>query len=845
MNSSPQKEETTSKRGLTALRACRDWLRSGPVSIAFAVLVLGVWILQQFTGKAAHAPAGASPTEGSTAVAGPGILERLLPIGPVGPGYLAVVIVVVVAVGIWAERRLGSLRYAIIGTVGHTVSIAIITVIAGALAHTPVEWFRVLATTPSSSVGAWLFATGTAAAGLTQAVVRRRVILLVGVYLAVMVTCAGEVRDFEHLVAVGIGLAAGRMIGGPIPKRRVGSRLEARELIVTGIVAIFAASVISMRAEYFIGPLASVRYLFETSITPEQIDAVCASGTEMACRRAEALSRSTGLGSVIRLAMPWLVQLSFLPGLRRGRQAAAVGTVLLQAYILVRSIIASLAIFGLYHYWDATGVALGLNPAASPGLQLFVPIAIPLLVIVAVLCAWKLFPAQPVAGWYRRLTLLVSSGVVLGALVAVAAGLLLRSHLGEAPTVGRLVWDYIIHIVPGLRLVGTVGPLTADDALGRFALDIGTLVPWAVIVVFALRAVTKGVVDSSEQAAVSYPDIVRSAGAGTLGWMTTWRDNSVWISDNGQAGVAFRGRDGAALTVTDPACTPDELPDVMDEFSRWAVRQGLVPIFYSVHDSAAQVARSWGWSCVPVATETVVDLGQVEFKGKAFQDVRTAVNRAKKEGVEAEWMTWESAPLAIRDQIEAISQHWAQQKPLPEMGFTLGGVAELDDPEVRLLVAVDQDRTVHGVTSWMPVYEDGKVIGLTLDFMRRRDGGFRPVMEFLIAQAIIGAQDEGLRVLSLSGAPLVTEADEPGMLHSVLAALSSRLEPVYGFNSLYAFKHKFQPRTETMWLAVPEVADLARAARAVSHAYLPNLSVRETVRLGSELLRSSGNENRR
>ena len=145
----------------------------------------------------------------------------------------------------------------------------------------------------------------------------------------------------------------------------------------------------------------------------------------------------------------------------------------------------------------------------------------------------------------------------------------------------------------------------------------------------------------------------------------------------------------------------------------------------------------------------------------------------------------------------------------------------------------------------MPVYEDGKVIGLTLDFMRRRDGGFRPVMEFLIAQAIIGAQDEGLRVLSLSGAPLVTEADEPGMLHSVLAALSSRLEPVYGFNSLYAFKHKFQPRTETMWLAVPEVADLARAARAVSHAYLPNLSVRETVRLGSELLRSSGKENRR
>lgn len=826
MTSSVQ-EETAPMRGRAALHACVEWLRSGPVSTVFAVLVLAGWDFQR--SAVAETPAGDES----------GILVRLLPSGSVSPCYFAAVVVLVLAVGIWAERRLGSLRYAIIGVIGHTASIVLVTLVSRALAHTPVEWFRVFAETPSSSVGAWLFATGVAAAGLTEGVMRRRVILLVGVYLAVMVTCAGEARDFEHLVAVGIGLVAGRMIGGPIPKRRVGSRLEAREFIVTGIVAIIAASVISMRAEYFIGPLASVRYLFEASITPEQIDAVCASGTEAACQRAEALSRSTSLGSIIRLAMPWLVQLSFLPGLRRGRQAAAIGTVLLQAYILLRSAIAAATISGLYRYWDESGAVLGLDPAVGPGLQLFVPIIIPLLVIAVVVWKWKLFPVRPVAGWYRRLTLLVFSGVVLGAVVAVAAGLLLRSHLGETPTVGRLVWDYIIHIVPGLRLLSPVGPLTADDAFGRFALDLGTLVPWAVIVVVALRAVTRGVVESSDQTAVPYRDILRRVGAGTLGWMTTWKDNSVWISGSGRAGIAFRGRDGAALTVTDPAASPEELSDAMDEFSRWAVRQGLVPIFYSVHDAAADVARSWGWSCVPVATETVVDLGQVEFKGKAFQDVRTAANRAKKEGVEAEWMTWESAPLAIRDQIEAISQHWAEQKPLPEMGFTLGGVAELDDPEVRLLVAVDEDRTVHGVTSWMPVYEDGEVIGLTLDFMRRRDGGFRPVMEFLIARAIISAQDEGLRVLSLSGAPLVTEADEPGMIHSVLAALSARLEPVYGFNSLYAFKHKFQPRTETMWLAVPEVADLARAARAVSHAYLPNLSVRDTVRLGSELLRSS------
>ena len=47
------------------------------------------------------------------------------------------------------------------------------------------------------------------------------------------------------------------------------------------------------------------------------------------------------------------------------------------------------------------------------------------------------------------------------------------------------------------------------------------------------------------------------------------------------------------------------------------------------------------------------------------------------------------APLAIRDQIQAISEEWVSDKALPEMGFTLGGLDELDDPAVRCLIAID------------------------------------------------------------------------------------------------------------------------------------------------------------
>lgn len=58
------------------------------------------------------------------------------------------------------------------------------------------------------------------------------------------------------------------------------------------------------------------------------------------------------------------------------------------------------------------------------------------------------------------------------------------------------------------------------------------------------------------------------------------------------------------------------------------------PCFYSVGEELAAIARDHGWSCVQVAEETVIDLPDLAFKGKKFQDVRTSLNRASKQGIE-------------------------------------------------------------------------------------------------------------------------------------------------------------------------------------------------------------------
>ena len=259
-----------------------------------------------------------------------------------------------------------------------------------------------------------------------------------------------------------------------------------------------------------------------------------------------------------------------------------------------------------------------------------------------------------------------------------------------------------------------------------------------------------------------------------------------------------------------------------------------MPCFYSVTAHTRGEAVALGWRSLQVAEDTVVALPQLAFTGKKWQDIRTSLNKAKKEGITAQWWSWSSAPLAIRDQVRSISEEWVSDKGLPEMGFTLGGLEELDDPAVRVLVAVDEDHTVHGLTSWMPVYREGEPVGWTLDFMRRRsDGGFRGVMEFLIASAALGFKEEGALFLSLSGAPLA-RADQGEMataLQRMLDWMGRTLEPVYGFRSLLAFKAKFQPEYRPMYMVYPDPAALASITRAVGKAYLPHLTPTQGMRL--------------
>ena len=111
--------------------------------------------------------------------------------------------------------------------------------------------------------------------------------------------------------------------------------------------------------------------------------------------------------------------------------------------------------------------------------------------------------------------------------------------------------------------------------------------------------------------------------------------------------------------------------DDLTGFTQYCVERAGSPVFYSVHREQRDALLAEGWNSIEVGSEMVVDPRVWKTTGKKWQDVRTAINKAKRDGITDVQSTFLESPLEVREQIEDISEEWAQRKALPEMKLTL------------------------------------------------------------------------------------------------------------------------------------------------------------------------------
>ena len=282
--------------------------------------------------------------------------------------------------------------------------------------------------------------------------------------------------------------------------------------------------------------------------------------------------------------------------------------------------------------------------------------------------------------------------------------------------------------------------------------------------------------------------------------LTQLGDKSLFYTADRDALIAFGAVRNRLVALGDPAGAPAARARAILEFRQFADRYGCVPVFYGVGADQLHRYHDHGFALFKLGEQALVPLADFSLTGKKRGTLRTAVNRAQREGLEFAVI---EPPFAqpIWEELAAISADWLRGRTA-EKGFSLGRF-ERSYLESAPVAVIRQGERILAFASLMPDYRDHRE--LSVDLMRHRAAAPPGCMDLLFVRLLEYGRDLGYAWFNLGMAPLA------GVGESRYARTSERLVRLafeygnrfYNYKGLRSYKEKFQPQWRSAYLAYP------------------------------------------
>ncbi|WP_292263773.1 phosphatidylglycerol lysyltransferase domain-containing protein [Brevundimonas sp.] len=305
-------------------------------------------------------------------------------------------------------------------------------------------------------------------------------------------------------------------------------------------------------------------------------------------------------------------------------------------------------------------------------------------------------------------------------------------------------------------------------------------------------------------------DLLKTADrAAPEAWLAALGDKALMFSPSGRSVLAYRVRGRRWIAMGEPAGLASERRELLWAFAQAADGYGAAPVFYSVGEGLLADLATLGLAVRKVGETAVIDTAAFSLEGKARQNLRTAVNRAEREGAVFDILP-PGAASAVVTELKAVSDAWLAHHKGTEKAFSLGRFhpAWLDLTPVAV---VRVEGRIVAFANLMPGARPQD--GLAVDLMRHAPDAPPGVMDYLFVRAIQWARDQGWGALDLGLAPLSGLDDR--RLSPVFARVGALVfdegGAVYGFSGLRAYKAKFGPDWRPRFIAAPPSTPLALA----------------------------------
>ncbi|WP_406839901.1 phosphatidylglycerol lysyltransferase domain-containing protein [Streptomyces sp. AHU1] len=416
-----------------------------------------------------------------------------------------------------------------------------------------------------------------------------------------------------------------------------------------------------------------------------------------------------------------------------------------------------------------------------------------------------------------RLALAVGAG---GLLVSATLGTLLVSATNRVP--GTPLGDRIAYTL--LRGI-SVGPLADrfDTVVAPRWVDILVNVLMAatfLLVLYACFRSPRGLeLLGEEDEARLRALLARHGERDSLGYFALRRDKAVIWSPSGKAAIAYGVRGGVTLASGDPIGDPEAWPGAIEAWLREARRHAWTPAVMGAGEEAGTVYARHGLDALELGDEAIVDRSDFTLEGRAMRGVRQAHKRVRRAGYTVRVRRHEDIPEAEMGALTDKADQWRDGATERGFSMALGRLGDPADGRCVMLECHDSDGEPRAVLSFVPWGERG----LSLDLMRRDRNSDNGLMEFMVIELLLRAEEFGVERVSLNFAMFRSVFERgtrlgAGPVLRLWCSVLTFLSRWWQLESLYRANAKYRPVWEPRYLLFEKSADLPRIGIAAARA---------------------------
>lgn len=416
-----------------------------------------------------------------------------------------------------------------------------------------------------------------------------------------------------------------------------------------------------------------------------------------------------------------------------------------------------------------------------------------------------------------RLALAVGAG---GLLVSATLGTLLVSatnHVSGTPLSDRIAYTLLRGV--------SVGPLADrfDSVVAPRWVDVLINVLMAatfLVVLYACFRAPRGreLLGEGDESRLREL-LARHGERDSLGYFALRRDKAVMWSPSGKAAIAYRVVGGVTLASGDPIGDPEAWPGAIEAWLKEARRHAWTPAVMGASEEAGTIYARHGLDALELGDEAIVDRADFTLEGRAMRGVRQAHNRVRRAGYTVRIRRHADLTVAEMATVTDRADQWRDGETERGFSMALGRLGDPADGHCVMLECHDGEGEPRAVLSFVPWGERG----LSLDLMRRDRDSENGLMEFMVIELLLRAQEIGVERVSLNFAMFRSVFERgtrlgAGPVLRLWCSVLTFLSRWWQLESLYRANAKYRPVWEPRYILFEKSSDLPRIGIAAARA---------------------------